>query len=231
MSLYNTYRPRAFSEVLGQDSTLAILKRQAKLGKFGHSYLLYGPSGTGKTTCARILAASMNCANGVRRKGEPCGKCQSCGAIQNGSFWDVIEIDAARFRGIEEAKSLAYKAHLTPLNGGKKVYIIDEAHVLTTDAQNVLLKLLEEPPPNVCLILCTTKPDGLLDTVRSRCQLYPFVELSPEDIKVKLERICKYERMKLDPKHLEFISTTACGNMRAAENILEQALVLGKKRG
>ena len=229
MSLYNSYRPARFVDVLGQDSTVAILKRQAKLGKFGHSYLLHGPSGTGKTSTARILAASMNCLNGVANKGEPCGECQPCEAIQRGSFWDVIEVDGARFRGIEEAKSLVYKAFLSPLNGGKKVYIIDEAHALTPEAFNVLLKLLEEPPPNVCIILCTTEAEKIPSTVKSRCQQYSFGQLSPGDIKAKLQRICRKERVRPDPKHLEFISTTACGNMRAAENVLEQVLVLGKK--
>lgn len=190
---------------------------------------LYGPSGTGKTSTARLLAMAMNCQNG-HKKGEPCGKCLACQQIQKGSFWDVIEVDGARCRGIEEAKSLAYKAYLSPVNGGKKVYIIDEAHALTVDAQNVLLKLLEEPPPNVCLILCTTKPDGILDTVKSRCQLYPFIALKPEDIRQKLEGICKRERIKPDPRHLQFIAESACGNMRVAENTLEQVAILGKGR-
>jgi DNA polymerase-3 subunit gamma/tau len=229
MNFYNTYRPQRWSELVGQPSVVEILQTQSQRRKFAHSYLLYGPSGTGKTSTARILAASMNCQNG-HRKGEPCGKCLPCQEIQKGSFWDVIEIDGARFRGVDEAKSLAFKAHLAPLNGGRKVYIIDEAHALTTDAQNVLLKLLEEPPPNVCLILCTTKLEGILETVRSRCQLYPFNQLKPEDIKVKLERICKKERIKPDPRHLQFIAESASGNMRVAENILEQVAVLGRGR-
>jgi DNA polymerase-3 subunit gamma/tau len=229
MSFYNTYRPQYWSELIGQPSVVEILQTQSKRRKFAHSYLLYGPSGTGKTSTARILAASMNCQNG-HRKGEPCGKCLPCREIQKGSFWDVIEVDGARCRGIEEAKSLAFKAYLSPLNGGRKVYIIDEAHALTTDAQNVLLKLLEEPPPNLAIILCTTKPDGILDTVKSRCQLYPFNHLRPDDIKVKLERICKKERIKPDQRHLQFIAESASGNMRVAENILEQVAVLGRKR-
>lgn len=230
MSFYNKYRPVHWMDLLGQPSVVEILQAQGKRRQFSHSYLLYGPSGTGKTSTARILAASMNCQNGRSRKHSPCGKCLPCREIQRGGFWDVVEVDGARCRGIEEAKSLAYKAHLSPLNGGKKVYIIDEVHALTGDAFNVLLKLLEEPPPNIVLILCTTKPESIPETIKSRCQLYPFVHLKPEDIRQKLELICKRERIRPDPKHLQFIAESACGNMRAAENTLEQVVVLGKGR-
>ncbi len=225
MSLYNTYRPVNFSEVIGQDNVISILKNQAKSGKFGHSYLLYGPSGSGKTSTARIIAMAMNCKN--VSEGEPCGKCQSCQAIRNRCHWDVIEIDGARFRGIEDAKGLVYKAYLSPLDGGRKVYIIDEVHSFTQDAFNVLLKLMEEPPPNLALILCTTNPDSIPDTIKSRCQLYPFELLKPDVIKSKLQKICQAESCgNLQSSHFDFIATTAAGNMRSALNVLEQVMVI-----
>lgn len=229
-SFYQKYRPRKWPELVGQETTIEILRSQIKKQRYHHAYLMYGPSGSGKTSSARLLAMAMNCQNGTHRRGEPCGRCQSCDSCLSGSHWDVLEIDGARCRGIEEAKQLAYKAHLSPLSGGKKVYIIDEAHALTSDAFNVLLKLLEEPPPNVALILCTTQFEKIPDTVRSRCQLYRFQPLGAGDIRQKLEMICKRERIKADQKHLDWIAETAAGNMRAGENMLEQISVLSKRR-
>ena len=219
MSFYNKYRPAHFSEVLGQEQVVEILKNQARTDSYHHAYLFFGASGTGKTTTARILAMCLNCysPNG----GEPCGECQSCQAIRKGSHWDVIEVDGARFRGIDEARELVYKAHLAPL-GKRKVYIIDEVHSLTPDAFNVLLKLLEEPPPHCTIILATTHFEKIPDTISSRCQLYPFSKLKPDDVKRKLEVICQREGISPDLKHIQFIVESSGGNMRSAENILEQ---------
>jgi len=227
MAFYNEHRPRTFSEVLGQDQVVSILKKQAKLGAFHHSYLLYGASGTGKTTTARILAACLNCYN-LNGIGEPCGECQSCRAIERLQSWDVLELDGARFRGIDDIKDLCYKAHFAPI-GNRKVYIIDECQMLTEPAWNGLLKLLEEPPPHLVIILCTTDFTKIPDTVSSRCQLLPFKKLKAEDISHKVGMIASIEGIELDPKHLAFIAQAAGGNMRSAENMMEQCVVAGVK--
>jgi len=223
MAFYNEHRPRTFDQVLGQDQVTAILKKQAKLWAFHHSYLLFGPSGSGKTTTARILAACLNCYN-LDGVGEPCGECQSCRAIFGCKSWDVIEIDGARFRGIEDMKDLCYRAYLCPI-GNRKVYVIDEAHQITDAGFNAMLKLLEEPPGHLVLILCTTDYGKIPETVSSRCQLYPFKKLKDEDITRKVEMIAGIEGIELDPKHLAFIAQTAGGNMRSSENMMEQCVV------
>lgn len=220
MSFYNKYRPGQFADVLGQEQVVSILKNQARTGSYHHAYLFFGASGTGKTTTARILAMCLNCFS-VNGDGEPCGECQSCQSVRNRSHWDVIEVDGARFRGIDEARELVYKAHLAPL-GKRKVYIIDEVHSLTADVFNVLLKLLEEPPPHCVLILATTHFEKIPDTISSRCQLYPFTKLKAEDIKKKLELISQREGISPDTKHIQFIVESSNGNLRSAENILEQ---------
>jgi len=222
MSFYQTYRPHQFADVLGQDQVVAILKNQALASNFHHAYLMYGNSGTGKTTTARILAMSLNC-TGMNGNGEPCGECQSCQAVIRGNHWDIIEIDGARFRGIDDVKELAYRAFLSPL-GNRKVYIIDECHSLTPEAWNCMLKLLEEPPPHLVTILCTTHFEKIPDTISSRCQLYPFTRLKPEQLKQKLEMICQDIGINPDPKHLQFIAESSNGNMRSAENTLEQVV-------
>ena len=225
MSFYQKYRPQQFADVLGQEQVVAILKNQAKMGNYHHAYLFFGSSGTGKTTTARILASCLNCAS-LNGDGEPCGECQSCQAIRKGSHWDVQEIDAARFRGIDDIKELAYRAYLAP-TGKHKVYIIDEAHQITEAGFNAMLKLLEEPPPHLVIILCTTHFEKIPDTISSRCQLYPFTKLKGEDIKKKLEFISQKEGIAPDAKHLNFIVETSAGNMRSAENILEQLCHIG----
>jgi len=227
MSFYNAYRPTRWSEVLGQDQTIAILKRQAQTGEYHHSYLFFGSSGSGKTTTARILAMTMNCFN-LDGTGEPCGECDNCRTIYQGQNWDVFEIDSARNRGIENIKDLAYKAHFSPISK-KKVYIFDEVHALTPEAFNSLLKLLEEPPQHLVLILITTDFAKIPETVSSRCQLYPFTRLKPEDIKKKLELICEREGIAPDTKHIQFIVESSAGNLRSAENILEQICKIKEK--
>lgn len=228
MNFYTKYRPKQFSEILGQDQSVAILKSQAKTQNFHHAYLLYGASGTGKTSTARILAMALNCAS-MDGMGEPCGKCQNCRLIREGGHWDVHEIDAARFRGIDDIKELCSHAYFYPM-ASRKVYIIDEAHQVTEAGFNAMLKLLEEPPEHLVMILCTTQADKIPLTVKSRCQLYPFHQLKPAEIKGKLESIAQDQGVELDPKHLQFIVESAGGNMRSAENILEQVLVLNNKQ-
>jgi DNA polymerase-3 subunit gamma/tau len=219
MSLYNEFRPKRFADVLGQDA-IAILKRQATTHQFHHAYLFFGASGTGKTTTARILAMALNCQS-MDGTGEPCGQCLSCRAIIERRHWDTIELDGARFRGIDDIKDLCYRAWLSPI-GARKVYIIDECHQLTETAWNGMLKLLEEPPPHLTIILCTTHYEKLPDTIVSRCQLYPFSKLPADIIKAKLEGICRNLHLEADTHHLEFIAQSANGNMRTAENLLEQ---------
>ena len=224
MSFYQKYRPRQFSELLGQEQVVAILKSQAKSRAYHHAYLLFGASGTGKTTTARLLAMSLNCLNG-HNDGEPCGDCDNCRTIYQGHNWDVIEVDGARFRGIEEIKELCYRANFSPV-GEHKVYIIDEAHQITEAGFNAMLKLLEEPPPYLMVILCTTELARIPETIVSRCQLYPFMKIKPNDIREKLDIISKKEGVSPDEKHIEFIVQSSNGNLRTAENILEQVCLL-----
>ncbi len=224
MSFYQKYRPRQFSEILGQEQVIQILKNQARTGSYHHAYLFHGASGTGKTTAARVLAMCLNCQS-LDSNGEPCGECQSCEAVIEGRHWDVLEIDGARFRGIDDVKDLCYKAYFSPL-GKKKVYIIDECHQLTEPAWAALLKLIEEPPPHLVITLCTTEFQKIPDTITSRCQLYPFDKLEPECIKGKLTRICQTIGIEPDARHLDFIAQSSNGNMRTAENILEQVCLL-----
>ena len=228
MSFYSRYRPARFSQVLGQQQVVGILKSQAAAGRFHHAYLMYGASGSGKTSTARILAMALNCLS-VDGTGEPCGRCHSCRSVVEGRGWDVAEIDGAQLRGIDDIRELKQKACLSPM-GKRKVYIIDEAHMLTEAAWNGMLKLLEEPPPHLVVILCTTQADKLPVTVKSRCQLYPFQPLRPEEVKGKLELIAKCEGIELDPRHLQFIVDSAGGNMRSAENLLEQVVSLKSQR-
>lgn len=200
MSAYYTkYRPAKFSDVLGQDQITHILASQVKRHRTANSYLFAGPSGSGKTTCARILANALA-----------------------GSSWDIIELDGARFRRIDDIREMAYKANFAPLSLGKKVYIIDEAHALTGEAWTGMLKTLEEPPPYLTIILCTTHPEQIMETVRSRCQLFEFQPVNDKAILGKLQKIIRRERLSFSNDALRFIAGMAAGNMRNAESMLEQ---------
>jgi DNA polymerase-3 subunit gamma/tau len=229
--LYEKHRPYQFSQVIGQDKVISVLKAQSKRRQFVHSYLFFGDSGTGKTSTARIMAMAMNCTHITNGSGEPCGECEDCLAIRHAHHWDVLELDSGRFRGIDDIRSLAYKANFAPI-GNRKVYILDECQQFTNEAWNSLLKLLEEPPPHLCLILCTTNGlgDGKIpETVISRCELYPFVKLGLGDMKTALGIVAEKEGINLDPSWLTWVTTFSQGNLRIALAELGKQLVLNDK--
>lgn len=219
MAFYNEYRPHKFTGVVGHARIVASLRHQALSGMFHHAYLFTGYSGTGKTTLARILAASL-CCSSVDGAGEPCGECSSCRGIFAGKYWDFYEMDAARFRGVGDIEGILDKVSLYPL-GKRKIYVIDEAHMLTEPAWNCLLKTLEEPPSYFVLILCTTEYKKVPDTVRSRCHASHFERLTDEEIKTKLQRICSDVGFTPSSGRLEWAVQTR-GNLREAETRLEQ---------
>ena len=227
---YRKWRPQSLSEVSGQEQVTRTLLNALSSGRLSHAYLFCGPRGTGKTSTGRILAKAVNClTNG---KGEPCNECAMCKAITEGRALDVIEIDAASNRGVDDARELREKVRYAPNEARYKVYIIDEAHELTPDASNALLKTLEEPPPFVIFVLATTEPHKLLPTIISRCQRFDFHRISPPDIVAKLTEICGKEGIKIDAEGLRLITRAAQGSLRDAENILEQlATFYGKEIG
>jgi DNA polymerase-3 subunit gamma/tau len=210
------------SEVLGQEPITETLRHAVDSGKIAHAYLFCGPRGTGKTSMARILAKAVNCPN--QAGGEPCNSCDMCRSIAEGRALDVIEIDAASNRGIDEIRSLREKANYAPSLARYKVYIIDEVHMLTEAACNALLKTLEEPPPHVIFILATTEAHKVLATIVSRCQRFNFHRLRQAEIVGKLELICKKEGIHIQPGSLELIARAATGSLRDAENILQQMI-------
>ena len=225
--LYRTYRPQKFSELVGLETVKQTLQNQVKDGKIAHAYLFAGPRGTGKTTTARILAKAVNCEH--PQAGEPDGECRVCKQIEEGRYLDLIEIDAASNRGIDDIRTLREKIRLVPSVGKYKVYIIDEAHQLTHDASGALLKTLEEPPAHAIFILATTDPYRLLETIRSRCQRFTFERAPVSLIVEKLKEIVKKEKAKISDEDLEQIAKAAGGGFRDAETLLEQVLTGGQK--
>ncbi|MFH1188885.1 MAG: DNA polymerase III subunit gamma/tau [bacterium] len=231
-ALYRRYRPKTLEELLGQDMVSEVLLNAAKQDKIGHAYLFYGSRGTGKTTAARLIAKIVNCEKRIsdttfQKKGEPCNECRPCKEIDAGHALDVIEIDAASNRGIDEMRNLKEGIRLSPISYKYKVFIIDEAHQLTKEASNALLKTLEEPPAHAIFILATTEYDKLLPTITSRTQRFNFRRPTFKTILNKLEKIADEEKLKINPKTLQLIARSADGSFRDAESLLEQVVSLG----
>ncbi len=219
-SLYHRWRSRSFSEVVAQDHVTRTLKNAVAGGKIVHAYLFCGPRGTGKTSTARILAKAVNCLD--PQAGEPCNRCASCVTVNEGRAIDLIEIDAASNRGIDDARELREKIKFSPAEARYKVYIIDEAHMLTSEASNALLKTLEEPPEHAILILATTEAHKILPTISSRCQRFDFRRIPLQAIAEQLSMICEREGLKVEPGVLDRVGRMARGSLRDAESLLDQ---------
>ena len=221
-SLYRKWRPQVFEDIIGQKHITQTLMNAISLNRISHAYLFSGPRGVGKTTTARILAKSLNCEKGTTP--HPCNKCERCIRITEGYSMDVIEIDGASNRGIDDIRDLRNKVKFAPAEGKYKVYIIDEVHMLTTEAFNALLKTLEEPPSHVIFIFATTAPHKIPNTILSRCQWFNFRRISLEDIINKLKMIIKDEKLEIDDQTLNIIARSSTGSMRDAESILDQII-------
>ena len=220
---YRKWRPQTLAEVVGQEHITRMLRNALESGRVAHAYLFCGPRGTGKTSTGRILAKAINCIN--NGKGEPCNACEMCRAVTQGSALDVIEIDAASNRGIDDIRELRERVKFSPNSARYKVYIIDEVHMLTTDASNALLKTLEEPPSHAIFVLATTEPHKLLPTILSRCQRFDFRRLSHNAVVSKLMHICQGEGISIEPQGLGLIAKGVSGSLRDAENLLQQLVV------
>lgn len=226
VSLYRRYRPMRFDEVIGQDAAVSVLRHSLEGGRTVHAYLFSGPRGCGKTSLARILAKALNCTD-TRTGAEPCGICPSCLAITTGNSLDVVEIDGASNRGIDEVRELKAHVSLAPFSSKKKVYIVDEVHMLTEPAFNALLKTLEEPPSHAVFILATTEPQKVPVTIRSRCQHIPFRRIPGKDIASRLSLVCDNEEVPSEEAALWELARQADGAMRDALSLLEQAIPAG----
>jgi len=218
---YRRWRPQTLADVVGQEQVTQTLLNALIGGHVSHAYLFCGPRGTGKTSTGRILAKAVNCLSN-EGKGEPCNTCTICQAITGGRALDVIEVDAASNRGIDEIRDLREKVNYAPNQARFKVYIIDEVHMLTKEASNALLKTLEEPPPHIIFILATTEVHKVLPTILSRCQRFDFRRISQADVVAKLTRIGSTEGINIEPEGLRLIAKAATGSLRDAENLLEQ---------
>ncbi len=227
LPLFRKYRPQSFQDVVGQKSLVAALSNAIELDRIAQAYLFCGPRGTGKTSCARIFAKSLNCTEGPTLT--PCQKCASCVDITQATGLDVIEIDAASNRGIQDAKELIAQAQYAPINGKYKIFIIDEVHMLSTDAFNALLKTFEEPPKNVIFILATTEPHKVLETIVSRCQRYDLRRITTDDIVDRLRKIADLENIKINNDALFTIAKNVSGGLRDSLALLDQVSVLGAK--
>jgi len=225
-SLYRKYRSQTFGDLVGQEAASRALQGAIISARVAHAYLFSGSRGTGKTSAARLLAKALNCTGRPRDSAEPCNKCQSCVEMTAGSALDLIEIDAASNRGIDEIRDLREKVNLAPALGPFKVYIIDEAHMLTEPAFNALLKTLEEPPPHVVFILCTTDAQKIPLTVIGRCQQFVFRRHSEEQITSRLTHIAQSENVQVDAEAMELIARTAQGSMRDAVGLMDQLVPL-----
>ena len=225
-TLYLRWRPSGFDTLVGQAPVKQALMNALSSGRIAHAYLFTGPRGTGKTTTARIFAKALNCQNGPTD--HPCGECLNCRQITDGSALDVQELDAASNRGVDDIKNLNKNADFAPVNCRYKVYIIDEAHMLTTEACNALLKTLEEPPEHVVFILATTEPQKILPTIHSRCQRFDFHPITQEEIVAHLQKVAEGSDIKAEKEALELIAAASEGGMRDALSLLEQCCVMAE---
>jgi DNA polymerase-3 subunit gamma/tau len=224
-AIYQRARPSTFGQVVGQQHVTDVLQASLSQDRVGHAYLFSGPRGVGKTTSARLLAMAVNCEAAADR---PCGQCESCRLVRSGAHPDVIELDAASNNSVEDIRDLREKTGLASMRGGHRVWILDEAHMLSRAAANALLKTLEEPPPRLVFILATTEPEKLPPTVLSRCQHYRFRRLAEDEIQGKLERLCAEAGSEAEPEALALVARSAEGAMRDAESLLERLLTPGR---
>jgi DNA polymerase III subunit gamma/tau len=221
-ALYRRYRPQTFGAIVGQEHVTRTLRNAIAAGQVAHAYLLAGVRGTGKTSIARLIAKAVNCPNATA--GEPCDRCESCVAIREGRFLDLIEIDAASNRGIDEMRDLRDKVRFAPSQGQYKVYVIDEAHQLTTEAFNALLKTLEEPPPHVIFVLATTESQRIPATIVSRTQRFDLRRIPHKGVVAQLAKIVEQEKLRAEPAALEVIARHAQGSLRDAESMLDMVV-------
>ena len=222
-ALYRKWRPRTFDDVVGQAHITDTLKRQVETGRLSHAYLFTGTRGTGKTTCAKILSRAVNCEHPVN--GNPCNQCPSCLGIENGSILDVLELDAASNNGVDQVRALRDEAVYTPAAVRKRVYIVDEVHMLSTAAFNALLKILEEPPAHLMFILATTELHKVPATIKSRCQQFSFKRILPGDIAARLAYVARQEGLELRGEGAELLARLADGGMRDALSLLDQCAI------
>lgn len=225
--LARRFRPQTFAEVVGQDRIATTLRHAIQEGRVAHAYLFTGARGVGKTSMARIFAKALNCPNVV--EGVPCNNCEICQGISQGQDVDVSEIDGASNRGIDDIRALRANVHVKSMRSKYKVYIIDEVHMLTKEAFNALLKTLEEPPPLVKFIFCTTEPNKLPDTILSRCQRFDFGTIATSEIVSRLDQLAKAEGFQVDPAALELVARRAAGSMRDSQSLFDQLLSFGSE--